>query len=276
MAYLGRYNRLLATRQKDIGLFLDGAELGEILLPKRYIDDSMQPGDSLEVFLYRDSENRVVATTQTPRVEVGQCAYLKVVSLNQIGAFLDWGLPKDLLVPFSEQQKKMQKGYSYAVFVYLDEISQRIVASSRLEQHLISTECTYQPGDSVNLLIYGRSDLGFKAIIEHRYLGQLYDNETFRRLHYGEQVSGFIKQVRKDGKIDLCLQWSGHQFENHLHNAILAHLRQHDGVSTLIDYSPPKEIYQTFGVSKAKYKKALGQLYRQRLIDIDKKHITLL
>ena len=276
MASLGHFNRLQATRRQDIGLFLDGDELGEILLPRRYVDDSMQPGDSLDVFLYKDSEDRVVATTETPRVEVGQCAYLKVIGVNKIGAFLDWGLPKDLLVPFGEQQKKMQKGYSYAVYVYLDEVSQRIVASSKLERHLTGKDCNYQPGDAVDLLIYGRSDLGFKAIIDHRYLGQLYDNETFQRLHYGERVAGFVKQVRKDGKIDLSLQLPGKQAQNDLHEAILAHLRQHDGVSTLTDYSLPEEIYQVFGVSKAKYKKALGQLYRERMIEIDKQRITLL
>lgn len=275
MADLGQFNRLRATRRQDIGLFLDGAELGEILLPRRYLDDSMQAGDWLEVFLYRDSEDRVVATTETPRVQVGECAYLKVIGLNQFGAFLDWGLPKDLLVPFSEQQKKMQKGYSYAVYVYIDEPTQRIVASSRLERHLASENCEYGPRDPVDLLIYGRSDLGFKAIVNHRCLGQLYDNETFRRLHFGERLPGFVKQVRPDGKIDLSLQLPGRKAQNQLRDAILSHLEQHEGVSTLTDFSPPDEIYQAYGVSKAKYKKALGNLYREGRIVIEKHQITL-
>lgn len=275
MAELGQFNRLQAIRRQDIGLFLDGEQLGEILLPKRYVDKTMQTGTSVDVFLYRDSEDRVVATTETPKVRVGECAYLKVIGLNQVGAFLDWGLPKDLLVPFGEQQRKMQKGYSYAVFVYIDESSQRIVASSRLERHLASEDCTYKPHDAVDLLIYGRSDLGFKAIVDHRYLGQLYTNETFRRLHYGERVPGFVKQVRKDGKIDLSLQLPGNQTHNQLHEAILEYLRLNDGVSTLTDFSPPDDIYQVFGVSKAKYKKALGQLYKQREIMIEKHQITL-
>jgi predicted RNA-binding protein (virulence factor B family) len=276
MANLGRYNTLKAIRRADIGIFLDAGNFGEVLLPKRYVDASVEPGDRLEVFLYNDSEDRVVATTEKPKVQVGECAYLKAVSVTRIGAFLDWGLGKDLLVPFSEQQKPMQKGYSYAVYVYVDESTQRIVASSRLERHLPADAGGYRPGDPVDLLIYGHSDLGFKAIVDHRRLGQLYDNETFRRLHYGERVSGFVKQVRKDGKIDLVLQLPTPGDRDQLQAAIVEHLRRHDGISTLTDYSPPEDIYNVFGVSKAKYKKALGQLYRQRQIRIEDERIVLL
>jgi len=228
------------------------------------------------VFLYNDSEDRVVATTERPKVQVGECAYLKAVSVNRIGAFLDWGLGKDLLVPHGEQQKPMKQGYSYTVYVFVDEATQRIAASSRLERHLPADAGGYRPGDPVELLIYGRSDLGFKAIVDHRRLGQLYDNETFRRLHFGERLPGFIKQVRRDGKIDLVLQLSTGKDPNRLQTAIVEHLRRHDGVSALTDYSPPEEIYNVFGVSKAKYKKALGQLYRQRLTRIEAERIVLL
>ena len=195
---------------------------------------------------------------------------------EQVGAFLDWGLPKDLLVPFSEQQKKMQKGYSYAVYVYIDEATQRIVASSRLERHLTPENCAYRPRDAVDLLIYARSDLGFKAIVDNRYLGQLYDNETFRRLYYGERVPGFVKQVRADGKIDLTLRPPPQQERDRLSDAILEHLRQNQGMSTLTDKSPPDDIYAAFGVSKASYKKALGRLYKKRVITIESHRITLL
>lgn len=276
MAELGRFNHLTATRRSDFGLFLDAGRLGEVLLPKRFVTASMQPGDRLSVFLYNDSEDRVVATTEKPRVQVGECAYLRVISVNRIGAFLDWGLAKDLLVPFGEQQKPMKKGYSYAVYVYVDATSNRIVASSRLENHLPADAGGYRPRDPVDLLIYARSDLGFKAVIDHRRLGQLYDNETFRRLHFGERVQGFVKRVRADGKIDLALQLPSRDDADRLQNAVLDYLRQHDGVSTLTDHSAPESIYNAFGVSKAKYKKALGQLYRQRRIRIEDERIVLL
>ena len=180
------------------------------------------------------------------------------------------------LVPRNEQQKPMQKGYSYAVWVFVDESTQRIVASSRLERHLTGETANYRQGDPVELLIYGRSDLGFKAIVDDCRLGQLYENETFTRLHHGERVQGFIKQVRRDGKIDLALQLSAPGEPDQLQNAILEHLRQNDGVSTLTDYSPPDAIYKVFGVSKAKYKKALGRLYRQQKIQIENERIVLL
>lgn len=275
MAELGQLNRLTATRRGKNGLFLDGGEFGEVLLPRRYLDDSMQVGERLEVFLYRDSEDRVVATTDTPRARIGECAYLKVVSVSKIGAFLDWGLPKDLFVPYSEQQKPMRKGYSYTVYLYVDAASQRIAASSKLERHLSADAGVFRSRQPVSLQIYGRSDLGFKAVVDGTHLGQLYDSETFRRLHYGERLDGFIKQIRPDGKIDLVLQLPSRETRDRLEAAIIEHLQQNDGISTLTDASPPDEIYRAFGVSKASYKKALGRLYRQRKLVIERHKITL-
>jgi hypothetical protein len=227
------------------------------------------------VFLYNDSEDRIIATTLKPKTQVGACAYLKVVSTDRFGAFLDWGLPKDLLVPFSEQQNPMQQGYSYSVYVFVDEETRRIAASTRLEQHLSVDVSSLKPRQEVDLLIYGKSDLGFKAIINNTHLGQLFEDETFQRLHFGEQVRGYIRQVRADGKIDLMLQLPSELTRDDLGNSIVEHLRQHDGVSTLTDKSPPEDIYQAFGVSKASYKKALGQLYKNRQILIEKHQITL-
>jgi predicted RNA-binding protein (virulence factor B family) len=276
MTELGRYNRLRISRLTDLGALLDAGELGEILLPRRYLDDSMQPGAEIEVFVYRDSEDRAVATLERPLAQVGECAYLKVVGTSKFGVFLDWGLPKDLLVPFSEQHKPMQKGYSYTVFLYIDELTQRIVASSRLEKYLSLDGRDFKPRQPVECLIYGRSDLGFKAVVDGTHLGQFYDSETFRRLHYGERIDAYIKQVRQDGKIDLVLQLPSQQQRDRLGEAILEHLRQNRGVSTLTDNSPPDDIYRVFGVSKANYKKALGRLYKQRAILIEKQRITLL
>jgi predicted RNA-binding protein (virulence factor B family) len=276
MAELGKYNRLRLVRHSDIGAFLDAGDLGEILLPRRFVDESMQPGDEIEVFVYNDSEDRVVATRERPKAQVGECAYLKVVSSGKFGAFLDWGLPKDLLVPFGEQQKPMRKGYSYVVYLYVDQATRRIAGSTKLENHLSSNGTGFEPLQPVDCLVYGRSDLGFKAVIDGTHLGQFYDNETFRRLHYGERVGAYIKRVRQDGKIDLVLQLPSRYERDRLGEAILEHLRQNQGSSTLTDKSPPDDIYQAFGVSKANYKKALGRLYRQREIAIEKHRITLL
>ena len=276
MIQLGRFNRLEVVRLTSKGAFFDGGEFGEILLPGRQVPPALEVGGRIDVFVYRDSDDRAVATTGSPKVQVGQCAYLKVVAVNEIGAFLDWGLPKDLLVPHGEQQQRMRKGYSYTVYVYVDDASRRIVASSRLERHLDRNGPDFRPRQPVELLIYARSDLGFKAVIDNRRLGQLYANETFRRLHYGERVPGYIKQVRTDGKIDLMLQLPPHLERERLSRAIIDYLRQNDGESTLTDSSPPDDIYAAFGVSKASYKKALGRLYKERAILIEKDKISLL
>ena len=276
MVKLGQYNQLRVIKKVDFGFYLDGNKYGDILLPRKYAHKDTAVGDSIEVFLYLDSEDRIVATTLKPKALVGECAYLKVVEVNRIGAFLDWGLPKDLLVPFNQQQKPMEKGYSYTVYVYVDELSERIAASSRLEDHLIDEPVQLKPKQPVDLMIYGKSDLGFKAVVDGRYLGQLFKNEVFRSLHYGEKLQGFIRKVRTDGKIDLTLQLATHKTRDSLAESILRHLNENDGVSTLTDKSPADNIYNAFGVSKTAYKKALGLLYKNRQIEIDKHQITLL
>ena len=276
MADLGRYNTLRIIRRSDFGLFLDGENYGDILLPRRYIEPSMDIGDSARVFLCNDSEDRIVATTETPKAVVGECAYLKVVSSNRYGAFLDWGLPKDLLVPHNEQQQPMQKGYSYTVYLFVDDHSERIAASSRLENWLSLEGGDFRPGQTVDLMIYAKSDLGFKAVINNSHLGQLYNNEVFQPLHYGERLQGYIKRRRSDGRLDLALQLPGDEHKDLLGEAIVEHLRNNDGSTHLTDKSPPEAIYQQFGVSKANYKKALGRLYRERRILIEKQQVTLL
>ncbi|MCZ6881720.1 MAG: S1-like domain-containing RNA-binding protein [Gammaproteobacteria bacterium] len=275
MIDIGQYNQLDVIKKVDFGLYLDGGAYGDILLPKKYVDKNTALGDRLEVFIYLDSEDRLVATTLKPKAVVGECAYLKVVDVNRIGAFLDWGLPKDLLVPFNQQQKPMQKGYSYTVYLYVDEHSERIAGSSRLEDYLTEEPDQLKPNQPVDLIIYGNSDLGFKAVVDGRYLGQLYRNEVFRALHYGEKLPGFIKRVRSDGKIDIALQPAAHLARNSLAETILAHMKDNNGISTLTDRSPPGDIYKAYGVSKATYKKALGLLYKNRQIIIEKHQLTL-
>ena len=276
MIKLGQYNHLSVIKKVDFGLFLDGDKYGDILLPRRYADENTAIGDTITVFIYLDSEDRIVATTLKPNAVVGECAYLKVVEINQVGAFMDWGLPKDLLVPYNQQQKPMQTGYSYTVYLYIDELTERITGSTRLEDFLDESPVSLMPNQAVELMIYGRSDLGFKAVIDGRFLGQLYQNEVFRPLHYGEKLPGFIKNVRQDGKVDLSLQLAPHLDRSSLVDSILAYLQNNNGVSLLTDKSPPDDIYAAFGVSKASYKKALGQLYKNRKILIEKHQVTLL
>ena len=275
MLNIGQYNQLDVIKKVDFGLYLDGGAYGDILLPKKYAQKNAAIGDRLEVFIYLDSEDRLVATTLKPKAVVGECAYLKVVEVNRFGAFLDWGLPKDLLVPFNQQQKPMQEGYSYTVYLYVDEHSERIAGSSRLEDFLTENPAELKPNQPVDLMIYGKSDLGFKAVVDGRYLGQLYQNEVFRALHYGEKLTGFIKRVRTDGNIDLSLQPAAHLARVSLADSILQHMKDNKGISTLTDKSPPDEIYRAYGVSKATYKKALGLLYKNRQIIIEKHQLTL-
>ncbi len=277
MADIGKINHLKVLKAVDFGLYLDAGDLGEILLPSRYVPAGTVVDDWLDVFIHLDSEDRLIATTETPKVMVGQCALLKVVAVNRIGAFLDWGLPKDLLVPFSEQVERMEVGKSYVVFAFLDDIKDRITGTMQLENHLFDKSAWLKEGEAVDLVIWDETELGFKAAINGTHSGLLYRNEVFQPLHYGDQLKGFIKAIREDGKIDLTLQLAPPQATRAaLSDRILQHLRQHQGVSTLTDRSPPAEIYKTFQVSKGSYKKALGGLYKKRLIRIDRDRITLL
>ena len=276
MAQLGQYNSLRVIKQVDFGYYLDGDQFGQVLLPKKQAPEDIAVDQQINVFLYTDSEDRIVSTTIKPKAVVGECAYLKVIETNRVGAFLDWGLPKDLLVPFNEQQKPMEDSYSYTVYLFIDEASERIAASSRIDEHLPSTSNEYEPRQAVELMIYSKSDLGFKAIINGTHLGQLYTNEVFRPLHYGEKLPGYIKQIRDDGRIDLTLQLPAYIARDGLSEKILQHLADNNGISTLTDKSQPNDISTAFGVSKSSYKKALGLLYKNRQIKIEKHQITLL
>ncbi|MHB0775977.1 CvfB family protein [Halomonas sp. WWR20] len=277
MVLIGRFNTLRVTKHTGFGLYLDGADYGEILLPKRYIprDRPSEVGDWLEVFVYLDSDDRVISTTQTPKAQVGQFASLKVVARNNVGLFLDWGLPKDLLLPHSEEKRPLQVGDDCVVYVFLDKRTHRVTATMRLNKHLNTTPARYHVGQPVELLVTGPSDLGFNAIVEHRHWGLIHKNEAFRPLRSGMRVSGFIRQVRPDGKIDLSLQPQGEQATSNLSEQILAQLRAHDGVLYISDKSTPQQITKAFGVSKATFKKTLGGLYKQGTIMIHADRIEL-
>ena len=272
---LGKFNQLEVVKEVDFGLYLDGGDEGEILLPTRYVPEDCKVGDMLNVFLYLDIDERLIATTLTPLVQVGQFACLEVSWVNQFGAFLNWGLMKDLFVPFSEQKMKMQVGRSYVVNAHVDEESYRIVASAKVERYLSKDMPDYAPGAEVDILIWQKTDLGFKAIIDNKYSGLLYENEIFRALETGMQMKAFVKQVREDGKVDLILQKPGFEKVDDFSKTLLEYIREHGGRINLNDKSPAEDIYDTFGVSKKTFKKGVGDLYKKRLISLHENGITL-
>ncbi|WP_287642149.1 S1 RNA-binding domain-containing protein [Bacteroides sp.] len=272
---LGKFNRLKVVKQVDFGMYLDDDIEGEILLPKRYVPQDCKVGDELDVFIYLDNEERLVATTQQPLVQVGQFACLEVAWVNQYGAFLNWGLMKDLFVPFSEQKMKMQVGKRYVVHVHLDEESFRIVASAKVDRYLSKEKVDYVPGQEVEVLIWQKTDLGFKAIIENRFGGLLYDSEIFQPLHTGMRLKAYVKQVRDDGKIDLMLQKPGAGKVDDFAKTLLEHIRSNGGRTPLNDKTPAEEIYAMFGVSKKTFKKAVGDLYKKRLVVLQDDGIVL-
>ena len=272
---LGKFNQLEVVKEVDFGLYLDGGDEGEILLPTRYVPEDCKVGDMLNVFLYLDIDERLIATTLTPLVQVGQFACLEVSWVNQFGAFLNWGLMKDLFVPFSEQKMKMQVGRSYVVHAHVDEESYRIVASAKVERYLSKDMPDYAPGEEVDILIWQKTDLGFKAIIDNKYSGLLYENEIFRALETGMQMKAFVKQVREDGKVDLILQKPGVEKVDDFSKTLLEYIREYGGRINLNDKSPAEDIYDTFGVSKKTFKKGVGDLYKKRLISLHENGITL-
>jgi predicted RNA-binding protein (virulence factor B family) len=277
MALIGRFNSLQIIKRTDFGLYLDAEQDGEILLPNRYIpkDQPTETGDWLNVFVHLDSEDRIIATTQRPKVQVGQFASLKVVEVNHIGIFLDWGLPKDLLLPHSEEKRPLQIGDYCIVYVYIDQRTRRITATARLDRYLDTTPANYQSGQAVDLLIVEKTPMGFKAIIEGAHWGLIHNNEVFKFLRSGMEERGFIKEVRPDGKISLSLQPLGRQAIDHLGQQILGLLKARHGVIEVSDKSSPELISKLFGVSKGTFKKAIGGLYKQGLIVIHDDRIEL-
>jgi uncharacterized protein len=275
MIKIGTYNELKIVKRVEFGLYLDGADEGEILLPRRYTTDNMQVGDNVNVFLYFDSEDRLIATTQRAKAEVNKFASLKVIDTNRAGAFLDWGLPKDLLVPFNQQKIPMKEGYGYVVYVYQDDISERLVASSKLDRFLDNEPADYAVGDKVDILIADKTDLGFKAIINDKHWGVLFETEVFGDMGIGKQCKGYIKQIREDGKLDVGLTKVGYAKVDALAERILQSLKQNQGFLPLHDKSRPEQIAKILKMSKANFKKSIGQLYRKKLITIENEGIRI-
>ena len=272
---LGKTNTLRVVRRAEQGLYLSGGP-EDILLPNRYVPEGTEIGDEIDVFVYLDNEERLIATTETPKAQVGDFAWLEVAWVNNYGAFLDWGLMKDLFVPFREQKMKMQKGKSYLVHLHIDPETYRIMASAKVERYLSTDFPPYHGGDEVDVLVWQKTDLGFKAIVDNRFQGLLFDDEIFRSLHSGDRVKAYVKQVRPDGKIDLSLQKKGQKAVHDFSDILLEHLRANGGTTPLGDKSPAEEIYALFGVSKKVFKKAVGDLYKQRLITIEPEGLRLI
>lgn len=276
MAEIGDWAALTILREKPPGLFLDSeGEEGEVLLPRREMPAEWQVGDRLEVFLYCDSDDRPIATTTRPKVMPGEFGYLEVIAETGVGSFLDWGLPKDLLLPFGEQRERVGVGRSCVVYVHVDQETGRIVATRRLTRHFSKEMPDYEPGHEVDLLLFGKTDLGYKAVVDGRHGGVLFANEVFRRLHAGERTRGWVTQVRSDGKIDLSLYPPGRERVIQLEERIEDELRRRGGSWELCDSSPAEVIHRELGVSKKAFKQATGALFRKRKIVITDDGIRL-
>lgn len=274
MINIGKINKLNVVKQQGADVYLGNGKSGKVLLADKKLPENCQVGDTLDVFVYVDSDGHLAATTKTPLAQVGDIAWLKVVSLNYVGAFLDWGLPKDLLVPFSEQHHEMEVGKSYLVKVFLDD-KNRIAATTKIDKFITDESVDFEAGQKVSLIIADKSDLGVKAIINNTHWGILYQNELFQPVRKGQKLDGYIKQIREDHKIDLSLHQPGYGKVESLTDKILTKLKANNGVLMLSDKSPPEAIYTTFSVSKKVFKQAIGALYKDKLISIDKSGIRL-
>lgn len=272
---VGKFNQLEVLRKVDFGVYLEGGDDNGILLPARYVPEGCSVGDVLNVFVYFDSEERLVATTLAPLAQVGDFACLEVSWVNRYGAFLNWGLMKDLFVPFREQRTRMQVGERHIVHVHIDEETGRIMASAKVEHYLSKGMPEYADGELVHILVWKKTDLGYKAIVDNRYGGLLYQNEIFSPIEVGMSLQAYVKQVREDGKIDLVLQRGGFHRVKDFADVLLAYLKEHGGYAPLHDKSEADEIYAVFGVSKKTFKKAVGDLYKKRLIVLEERGIAL-
>ncbi len=274
MVEIGKTYILEVVKESEFGVYLDAENLGELLLPSKHTPNNLSIGDTVEVFLYLDSEDRPIATTQTPNAEVGDFAYLEVKDNTTIGAFLDWGLDKDVLVPFAEQHRPMIVGNSYIVFLYLDNQG-RITATSKIDKIVREdAQHDFRPQQPVDLIIGNSTELGFKAIVDQSHWGLLYKDDVDQRLSFGQSIQGYIKHIRADGKIDLSLK-SGQQIRDNYRRVIQDYLRDHNGYAPVHDKSPPAQIFDLFGMSKRQFKTAIGGLYKQKIIAIEKDGIRL-
>lgn len=276
MVEIGKYNTLKIVKDLDFGVYLDGGDDLEILLPARYVPRNVKPGDEVEVFIYHDNEGRIIATTAKPLAIVGEFLWMECKSVNDMGAFLEWGLMKDLLVPFREQKMPMREGKWYLVYVHLDHVTKRIVASARVDKFLDNIPPVYEFNQEVDLLVADETEIGYKVIINNLHWGLVYHNEIYRRLERGEHLKGYIKEVREDEKIDVSLTRLGYEKVEGIAGIILDALKVQNGFLPVHDKSPAEEIYSLFGCSKKSFKQAIGALYKKKLISIEPTGIRLI
>lgn len=276
MLNIGNYNTLKVIKMRDFGAFLDGGDGREILLPTRYVPEGLKPGDDIEVFIYHDNEGRLIATTLRPRATVGEFQFMLVKAVNETGAFLDWGLMKDLLVPFKEQKLRMYEGRWYLVYVRLDPLTKRIMASARIDKFLDNVPPEYRQNEEVDVLVADETEIGYRVIVNNRHWGMIYRNEVFQRLEKGERLKAYVKEVREDDKIDLSLAPLGYQKVDGVAKTILDALRTNHGYLAVHDKSDPEVIYALFRCSKKAFKQAVGALYKQQRIRLEPEGIRLL
>jgi len=273
----GKTSTLKIIKRASFGLYLSDDSGEEVLLPNKYCTDEMKPEEEVDVFVYQDSEGRKVATTTTPLIAIYEFAQLQVNAVSGVGAFLDWGLDKDLMVPFREQKVKLEEGRWYIVYLDLDRKTDRLYASNRIERFLQNDVISVKEGEEVDLLIWQKTDIGYNVIINNIHKGLIFDNEIFTPLRIGDRLAGFVKKVREDGKIDVAIQASGYRQTNDVNsNRILKQLAENEGFLNFTDKSNPEDIYARFGISKKAFKKSLGALYKQKIISLDKDGIRLL
>lgn len=273
---IGRINTLKVSRDTPHGLFLVDDNDDDVLLPGKYLKGDEKVGDELEVFIYNDSEDRVVATTETPKIKLDEFAVLKVIDVNKNGVFMDWGLDKDLLVPFKEQNKKMVLGNSYVVKMYLDEETDRLVATAKIKKFLSNETLEIEEKEKVDLIVFNQGDLGFDVMINEKYIGLIYRNEVFSQIRTGDKLIGYVKRIREDGKVDVSLQPDQATHMENSSSVILEALENNGGSIKLSDKSSPEDIYNTLQISKKAFKKAIGILYKQRKILIEPNQISLI
>lgn len=275
MIKVGAYNELEVVKELDFGIYFRDGDV-EILMPTKWVPQGTRIGDLLNVFVFRDSDDRLIATTVKPLATADTFAFLEAKQVNEVGAFMDWGMDKDLLVPFREQAQRMEPGKSYVVFVYLDEETDRLVGSTKLSRFIIREDIDVQEGDIVDLLVYSETDLGFNAIVNDLYTGLIYKNEIFEKIRIGDKMQGFVKRVREDEKIDLSLQKSGYELVDDVKWKILKLIKEENGFLALNDNSTPEEIKAKLAISKKAFKKAVGALYKERLVKLTDKGVQLI
>ncbi|MCQ2974780.1 MAG: S1-like domain-containing RNA-binding protein [Bacteroidales bacterium] len=275
MIEIGYNNKMKVLRLSQNGAYLNGEDLGEILLPNKYVPENLQVDDNIDVFVYNDSEDRLVATTQTPYAHVNQFAWLECVQTTKVGAFLDWGLDKDLLLPFSEQKDKPSVGRKCFVYIYLDENTNRIVASQRLLRFMSDREPDYYEGERVEIFIHQRTELGYRVIVDNSHWGMIYNREMFRDVSSGQYTYGFVRKIRDDNRIDIMLEKSSAKVVDNTQDILYNKIKENGGFLPLTDKSSPEEIMRIFGISKKIFKKAVGHLYHERLIEITETGLKL-